>query len=66
MKILQGQSTDGQAVKVTLDQLAHHLYVRGKSGMGKTSCLHNICTDLMGAEPKVGLCVIDPLGALLK
>ncbi len=66
MKILLGQSTDGRAVEVTLDQLAHHVYMRGKSDMGKTSFLPNICTELMGAEPKFGLCVVDLLGALLK
>ena len=54
MKILLGQSTDGQAVNVTLDQLAHHLYMRGKSGMGKTSFLRDICAELMRAEPNSG------------
>ncbi len=66
MAILLGYSEDGQPVEITLDQLAHHLYMLGKSGMGKTSCLCNICTDLMRAEPKDGLCVIDPVGALME
>ena len=51
MKILLGYSADGQPIEITLDQLAHHLYMLGKSGMGKTSCLCNICIDLMRADP---------------
>ena len=66
MSISLGYSADGQPVEITLDQLAHHLYVLGKSGMGKTSFLCNMSIDLMETEPNVGLCVIDPLGALVE
>ena len=66
MKITLGRSADGNTIEITSEQLDHHLYMLGKSGMGKTSCLCNICTDLMRAEPKAGLCVIDPLGALVE
>ena len=66
MKMLLGYSVDGQPVEITLEQLAHHLYMLGKSGMGKTSALCNMSIDLMETEPIVGLCVIDPLGALVE
>jgi len=66
MNILLGYSADGRPVEVSEEQLAHHLYMLGRSGMGKTTCLCNICLALMDVKPKVGLCVIDPLGALVE
>jgi hypothetical protein len=66
MNILLGYCADGGPIEVSEEQLAHHLYMLGRSGMGKTTCLCNICLALMDVNPKVGLCVIDPLGALVE
>ena len=60
-----GHQDDGRPVVVSLEQLAHHLYILGRSGMGKTGCLCNICVQLMQLPQGVGMIVIDPLGTLI-
>lgn len=50
----------GRIVGIPYADLRHSLYVVGKSGMGKSTLLHNLAVQLILAGE--GLCFIDPVG----
>jgi type IV secretory pathway TraG/TraD family ATPase VirD4 len=50
----------GQTVHLSADAKRRHVYIIGKSGVGKTNLLHNLMVaDLNGDD---GFCLIDPHG----
>lgn len=64
--ILGANQYDGEVnpIGLTLEQRQKHMYVIGKTGMGKTTLLTNaIFQDMVNGK---GICVLDPHGDMVK
>ena len=53
---------DRRAVNIALDDRRRHLYICGKTGMGKTTLIQNMIASDMAAGR--GVCLVDPHGDL--
>jgi len=52
--------TTGRTVHLSTDAFRRHLYLIGKSGVGKTNLIHNLMVADFGRA--AGFCLIDPHG----